>query len=300
MENNNTIVSNFKASREVEEKPLIVLFSQQLYEYLVIRVIQAFRIVAVTFGLSVASAAGLKSFAVRKMYWGRTSFYRSAFQFFVVFITAGALLASISTRTDIFAQDDEGIIAASGAIGNNDIFLQVGTTEAIVETVASDVDYSIEKYTVKSGDTLSTIADKYGISEDTIRWANGIPSGRDTLTVGQVLDIPPMNGVLYTVKKGDTLDSIIKKTKGANKFDLIELNNLVPPSYTVAVDQKLFIPDATYNPPVAKKTTSYGSNYVNTGNSAVNVAPGTFVNPLLHCPGYKYIRGWRYSHTGVD
>ncbi len=300
-ENNNTIVSNFRASREVKKKPLILMFFHNLYEYLGIRSIQTFRLMAVSFGLFIAGIAGLKGFAVRKMYWGRTSFYRSAFQFFVVIVTVGALLASISTRTDIFAREEEGIIASSGAIGNNDIFLQVGTTEAITETVASEVDYSIAKYTVKSGDTLSSIADEFGISQDTIRWANGIPSGRDTLTVGQVLDIPPMNGVLYTVKKGDTLDSIIKKTKGANKFDLIELNNLVPPDYTVALDQKLFIPDATYNPPVAKtRTYSSGANYVNTGNTAVSVAPGTFVNPLLYCPGYQFIRGWRYSHTGVD
>ena len=32
----------------------------------------------------------------------------------------------------------------------------------------------------------------------------------------------------------------------------------------------------------------------------VNVPPGTFVNPMQQCPGYKYVRGWRYTHTGVD
>ncbi|MBN1331781.1 M23 family metallopeptidase [Candidatus Dojkabacteria bacterium] len=298
-EDNNSIVANFRAARETKQKPLVLLFFSSLYEYIAVRFVQIVRIIAVFLGLSVAGTAGLKSFVVRKMYWGRTSFYRSSFQFFVVVVTIGTLLASISTRTDIFATEEAGIIASSGAIGNNDIFLQVGTTESIVETTASNVDYSILKYTVKSGDTLSTIAKEFEISQDTIRWANNIPSGRDTLTVGQVLDIPPMNGVLYTVKSGDNLDSIIKKTKGANKFDLIELNNLVPPDYKVSVNQKLFIPDATYNPPVVASS-SGGASYVNLGNTAVNVAPGTFVNPLLYCPGYKFVRGWRYSHTGVD
>jgi len=80
---------------------------------------------------------------------------------------------------------------------------------------------------------------------------------------------------------------------------LIELNNLVPPDYKVAVDQKLFIPDATYVPPVARKTNP-NPIFKSPDNNPVNVAPGTFVNQLIHCPGYKFIRGWRYSHTGVD
>lgn len=236
------------------------------------------------------------------MYWGRTSFYRNAFQLIVAVITVGALVASIGSRTTILAEEDEGVVASSGIIGNNDIFLQVGTADAITEAQASKVDYEITKYTVKSGDTLSSIAQEYGVKADTIRWANNIPSGRDTLTVGQVLDIPPMNGVLYTVVAGDNLDKILKKIDGANRFDLIELNNLQPPDYTVYKDQKLFVPDATYTPPVvvASSSRSSGASYVNTNNTAVNVAPGTFVNPMQQCPGYSFLRGWRYSHTGVD
>jgi murein DD-endopeptidase MepM/ murein hydrolase activator NlpD len=235
------------------------------------------------------------------MYWGRTSFYRNAFQAIVAFVTLGALIASISSRTVIVASEEKGVLAASGIIGNNDMFLQSGTTDSITEAQVSKVDYEIAKYTVKSGDTLSSIAQKFGVKTDTIRWANNIPSGRDTLTVGQVLDIPPMNGVLYTVVAGDNLDKIIRKVQGANKFDLIELNNLQPPDYGVWAGQKLFIPDATYKPVVAAtRRTSSGGSYVSIPNSAVNVAPGTFVNPMSQCRGYTFLRGWRYSHTGVD
>jgi len=246
--------------------------------------------------------ANLKSIIVRKMYWGRTSFYRTAFQFMVILITVGALIASIGTRTDLLAKEEEGVIASSGIIGNNDIFLQVGTAESITEAQVSEVDYTIAKYTVKAGDTLSGIAKAYGVSEDTVRWANGIPAGRDTLTVGMVLDIPPMNGILYTVASGDNLDKIISKVKDANKFDLIELNNLQGPDYVVSVGQKLFIPDATFKPVVVATAARSGgsASYVNVTNTAVNVAPGTFVNPMQQCPGYKFVRGWRYSHTGVD
>lgn len=297
-EDSNYIRTFERASNK--ERPLLIIFLRDFFGFIALRLTQMLRVSYVFVGLAIAIVANIKSVVVRRMYWGRTSFYRNAFQVIVAVITIGALVASIGSRTAIFAEEEEGIIASSGIIGNNDIFLQVGTTDAITEAQVSKVDYQIIKYTVKSGDTLSSIAENFGVKSDTIRWANNIPAGRDTLTVGQVLDVPPMNGVLYKVVAGDNLDKIIAKVEGANKFDLIELNNLQPPDYTVWAGEKLFIPDATFKPPVvAKKTYSSGS-FVNMGGSAVNVAPGTFVNPMQQCGGYRFLRGYRYSHTGVD
>jgi len=300
-EEENNYIRNFTRSPK-KQRPVVVDFLIDLSDYFSLRLTQLFRITYVFFGLSIVSSANLKSFVVRKMYWGRTSFYRNAFQLIIAIITVGALIASISSRTAIFAEEEEGIVASSGIIGNNDMFLQVGTVDAIAEAQSTKADYEIYKYTVKSGDTLSSIAQKYGVKQDTIRWANNIPSGRDTLRVGQVLDIPPMNGVLYTVVAGDNLDRIIKKVQGANQFDLIELNNLVAPDYSVHAGQKLFIPDATYRPPVVatRTTSSGGATYTSTSYRAVSVAPGTFVNPMQQCGGYRFLRGYRYSHTGVD
>lgn len=304
MEEENNYIRSFVATPVRRKEEVSGSFFGDLLRYLVLRVVQVVRIISAVLTLSLDSGANVKGLVVRKMYWGRTSFYRTAFQVIVVVVTAGALIASIGSRTDIFAQEQTGVIASSGIIGNNDIFLQVGTTEAITEAQVSDVDYTIEKYVVKSGDTLAKIANSYGVSQDTIRWANGIPAGRDTLRVGQELDIPPMNGVLYTVAKGDSLDKIIGKIKNANKFDLIELNNLQAPDYSVSVGQKLFIPDATYNPPVvvarASTRTTSGATYVSSSGGGVNVPAGTFVNPMQQCGGYVFVRGWRYSHTGVD
>src|SRR5580698_4547742 len=48
-------------------------------------------------------------------------------------------------------------------------------------------------YQVERGDTLGTVANKFGISENTIRWANNLNS--DTLTVGQSLQILPVSGI---------------------------------------------------------------------------------------------------------
>lgn len=64
-------------------------------------------------------------------------------------------------------------------------------------------------YTVEKGDTLSTIAQKFGISEDTIRWANNM-SG-DSLSIGEELDILPVSGIAHKVTSGETIYTIAKK-----------------------------------------------------------------------------------------
>src|SRR3990172_8288275 len=64
-------------------------------------------------------------------------------------------------------------------------------------------------YTVQKGDTLSTIARKFGVSVETIQWENDI-SG-DSLTVGDELAILPVTGVSYKVLQGETIYTIAKK-----------------------------------------------------------------------------------------
>lgn len=82
---------------------------------------------------------------------------------------------------------------------------------------------TIENYIVQSGDTLSEIADKFHISPNTIRWANNLSS--NTLRVGQKLIIPPGDGIIYTTKKGDTLDAIALKYKTTS--EKIRVSNLL-------------------------------------------------------------------------
>ena len=65
------------------------------------------------------------------------------------------------------------------------------------------------EYTVTKGDTLSGISQKYGISSDSIRWANNLDTAT-SIKPGQTLKIPPVTGVVHKVKKGDTVYSIAK------------------------------------------------------------------------------------------
>lgn len=99
-------------------------------------------------------------------------------------------------------------------------------------------------YTVKKGDSLWLIANKYGTTVDEISSANGLKS--NTLSIGQTLIIPEKkestSEISYVVKKGDSLWLI------ANKYDttvekIKSTNNLK--SNTLSIGQVLVIPSSS-------------------------------------------------------
>lgn len=67
----------------------------------------------------------------------------------------------------------------------------------------------IREYIVVGGDTVSSLASKFGVSANSIKWSNSLTS--DTLSAGAHLFIPPGEGIVYLVKEGDTAQSIANK-----------------------------------------------------------------------------------------
>lgn len=67
----------------------------------------------------------------------------------------------------------------------------------------------ITTYVAVDGDTLSSLAAKFGVTSDSIRWSNGLSSER--VQAGKQLLIPPVSGVVYVVKPGDTPDSLAQR-----------------------------------------------------------------------------------------
>lgn len=98
------------------------------------------------------------------------------------------------------------------------------------------------EYEVKSGDTLSTIAQSFEISSDTIKWANGL-NNINTIKPGQKIKILPVTGIAHVVKSGDTLESVAKKYTAEAQSILDFPFNDVPDDFKLKVGQVLIIPD---------------------------------------------------------
>lgn len=92
-------------------------------------------------------------------------------------------------------------------------------------------------YIAKAGDTVDSIAAHYGVSKDTIKWANNLTS--DAVDANKELIIPPVDGVVYTVKDGDTIAKIAEKYK-ASEARIIAFNDLELQG--VIKDTKIIIP----------------------------------------------------------
>ena len=107
-------------------------------------------------------------------------------------------------------------------------------------------------YTVQRGDTLYSIARRYGTTVQALAQANGILNPA-YIRVGQVLCIPglappPLPGGYYTVQRGDTLYSIARRF-GTTHWAIAIANSLPNPN-RIYPGQRLFIPGYTFPPPV--------------------------------------------------
>lgn len=98
-----------------------------------------------------------------------------------------------------------------------------------------------QNYKVRSGDTISGIASKFGLRNiSTLISVNDIGNVRQ-LAAGQKLKIPSIDGIIYTVKSGDSLNAIVSKY-GVKLSELLDVNDLT--SETLTKGQQLFIPGA--------------------------------------------------------
>ena len=88
------------------------------------------------------------------------------------------------------------------------------TRSAKPQTSKADLSsMEVTKYTVQEGDSLFGIARDHNLKPDSVLWANlaTLNGNLESLSIGQVLNIPPVDGVYYKWQAGDTLQSVADK-----------------------------------------------------------------------------------------
>ena len=82
--------------------------------------------------------------------------------------------------------------------------------------------YTLEEYRVVRGDSVFAIAESFKLKPETILWANYdlLQDSPDSLRPGQILKIPPTDGIYYQWKENDTLESVSTEFE-ANTDDIL-------------------------------------------------------------------------------
>lgn len=153
----------------------------------------------------------------------------------------------------------------------------VAKPQIVADSAVGKSNKDIKTYATKDGDTVGSIAQQFGVSSDSVKWSNSLTS--DKVAAGKQLSIPPVPGIVYTVKVGDTPDSLAKQYS-ADRAKIVAFNDAEVNGLKVGV--QIVIPDGV----VKQSATSRASS--NGGSGSFNWA-SDYV-PVYNGNGYAY--GW--------
>jgi LysM repeat protein len=163
-----------------------------------------------------------------------------------------------------------------------------------------DVSYEVLEYTAQNGDSLWSIAKRFALQPETILWGNEWLSSVGVLQIGDTLSILPTDGVLHTVRDGDTLETL-QRLHGTPAQEIFEyLGNgfdLTKPPELI-VGQQIIVPNGTSpivwseaQAPVVETQGTSSSKYPNLGT-------GYFVWPVA--PPYLMTQEYWGGHPAID
>lgn len=150
-------------------------------------------------------------------------------------VVAADLAANLAIRVDLPIANNVNNQAISLNAKNQ--FAQTSdetiTKPQIIASTAS-ASKTIATYKTQPGDTVSSVAAKFHLSVNTIKWSNNIVG--DALEPGRNLLIPPVDGIIYYAQSGDSADSIAQKFS-INRDRVVLFNDLELSSSIVAGTQ---------------------------------------------------------------
>jgi murein DD-endopeptidase MepM/ murein hydrolase activator NlpD len=204
----------------------------------------------------------------------------------------GAIAALGVMIAPLISQEFPGTNVNPWTATSGGMVLSASTQDPGLDTqISSKVRDSIINYIVQDGDTVSSVAAKFGVSADTIRWQNDLTG--DKIKVGQAIQILPVTGIAHKVQKGDTVYSIAKKYDAeAQAIVDFPFNTFAnDETFELAIGQIVIVPDgvmpaATVAPRIRQVTP----------NAGTVVASGKFVWPTQGIITQRF----SWYHPGID
>ncbi len=255
------------------------MFFRAWYRYLFVRGYRGFR-----------QFERVKDAVAKILYRQRGRFARP-----FVHTAMGGMIAMAVTLAPVLASSFPGIDnsqVVDQAPANQVFDVQDNATATQVSDKVRD---KVLQYTVLPGDTVSGIADKFGISIDTVRWANNLTSTGD-IKPGQQLDILPVTGIVHKVTRGETIYSIAK-TYDANPQAIVDFpfNTFADnETFALSVGQDLIVPDGKMPNVIPWSPTAYVQQV--TPNAGTVSATGQFVWPISGIITQRF----SWYHPAVD
>ena len=238
-----------------------------------------------------------KDAIVKRSFWGRGGFLVYTAQAVLVVIIVIVAVSSLYRNPAITNANEENLDYI--AVVEDDLLTMNASLNTLIPQDRKR--FGIDTYIVKGGDTMSTIADYFEISVDTLLWANDMDEG-DYIQPGDELQVPSANGVLVKVKSGDTVSSLAEKYNG-NDQAVIDINWLDAP-YELEVGQRIFIPDGTPPAPVIASAPTSSYTYKSSSYNYTGIPVDSSVGRFLSWPvagGRGTITQCYFSyHMGID
>ncbi|MFN2186779.1 MAG: peptidoglycan DD-metalloendopeptidase family protein, partial [Anaerolineae bacterium] len=271
-------------------------------------------------GAALSAQAAMESAPVREylsrfFLWARAGIgdgpllNRFALHLVVVFLAVGVVAISqvslpeiefrLPTPTPAPDLGDHTVVSPPTSRGNNNdryVSNQTVLFQAPVPhtTIAERDRMAVITYTVQPNDNVWAIAQGFGLQAETVLWANSaVEKSPDLLKVGQVLVIPPVDGIYYTVQSGDTVAKLAKTYKTtAEEITGFEFNGLEEP-YLLTPGQQIMIPGGRKAIP---RPNYYPMTQVGSAPAGAPKGSGRFAWPTQGLLTQRYWSG----HLGID
>ena len=204
----------------------------------------------------------------------------------------GVLMAPFLAETyPIFASQEGNIKLVAESAEKQSVLVGEDVFQTRVSAKPRD---EVITYRVERGDSITTIANKFGVSEDTIRWANDMSD--DTLSIGEELQILPVTGVSHKVAAGETVYTIAEKyDTEPQKIADFPFNEFAGNGETLALvtGQLLVVPDGIKP---SEKPVARPRPQVYVAQGPIPVASGGYTYPVRG--GISQYFSW--YHPGLD